>query len=227
MNDNNNLQEQINQINNKLDLVLIEAKNLRLKREETEDLLSDISIIGKDIFNNTVQELDKAGVELDSDALRNILIGFIRNIGNFNEMLEMFESANDFMKDIIPIINQIGHDTIAKFVEFEKKGYLEFFNEFITITDKIVGNYTKDDIKLLSDNIVTILEIFKNVTQPEMLDLANNTLTSIKDVDTQNIPEYSLWKTFKEMKSPEMKKGIGFMITFMKKFSSTLNKKEQ
>ena len=226
MNDKNNLQEQINQINQKLDLIYIESKKSSARREETDDLITDLSLVGKDIFNNTVEELDKAGVELDGDALKNILISLIRNIGTFSEMMELLESANDFVKDIVPIINQIGHDTIAKFVEFERKGYLEFFKEFMTITDKIVENYTKDDIKILSENIVTIIEIFKNVTQPEMLELTNNTLKSIKDIDTQKIPEYSLWKTFKEMKSPEMKKGIGFMITFMKKFSETLNKEK-
>ena len=224
MNDNN-IQEQINQINKKLDLIYIESKKSSSQREEVEDLISDFSIIGKDMFNNTVEELDKAGVELDGDALQNIFIAFIRNIGTFSEMLEMLESANDFMKDIVPIVNQIGFDTIAKFVEFEKKGYLDFFKEFVTITDKIVGNYTKEDIKQLSGNIETILEIIKNITQPEMLELTNNTLTSIKNVDTQNVPTYSLWKTYKEIKSPEMKKGIGFMLTFMKNFSSNLNKK--
>ena len=54
----NNIQEQINEINQKLDLILSETNNLRMLREETEDLVKDVSIIGKDIFNNSVTELN-------------------------------------------------------------------------------------------------------------------------------------------------------------------------
>ena len=92
------MQLQINEINRKLDLVLEHVEQQRLKREVVEDLVEDLSIIGKDAFQNTVVALDKAGVELDSDALASLGIKLIRNVGTFNEMMEMLESANDFMK---------------------------------------------------------------------------------------------------------------------------------
>jgi uncharacterized protein YjgD (DUF1641 family) len=39
-------------------------------------------------------------------------------------------------------------------------------------------------------------------------------------MDFENIPEYSMWKALKELRTPEMKKGIGFLMTFLKNLSA-------
>jgi uncharacterized protein YjgD (DUF1641 family) len=46
-------------------------------------------------------------------------------------------------------------------------------------------------------------------------------------MDFDNIPEYSVWKVMKELRSPEMKKGIGFLITFLKNLSTEKNVSEK
>ena len=50
----------------------------REMRESVLDLADDVSIIGKDIFKNTVVQLDKAGVELDTEAIAGIGLKLIR-----------------------------------------------------------------------------------------------------------------------------------------------------
>ena len=181
------IQEQINEINRKLDLVLEEVNAQRLKREEVQDLVSDLSIIGEDVFTNTVQTLDKAGVEMDYDALSNLLIRFVRNIATFNDMFEMLESTADLLKDLGPIVNQIGFDAIDKMAEFEQKGYVTFITEIMNAMDDMVLVYN--------------------------------------DMKKEEVPEYSMWKAFRAMNTPEMKRALGFLITFMQKLSKTLDKK--
>lgn len=214
-----NIQAQIDAINRKLDLILEEMQAQRETRQSLEDLTADVSIIGKDIFKNTVIQLDKAGVELDPEALTGIGIKLIRNIDNINEFLEMLESINDFMKDVGPIVHQVGLDAINKMHELEQKGYIDFFRELSKSLDNIVSHFSKDDVKALSDNIVFILETVKNLTQPDMLKAINNALAIYKNLDMENVEEYSIFRAMMEMRKPEMKKGIGFMITFLKKMN--------
>lgn len=216
------IQDQINEINRKLDIVLEEVNRQRLKREEVEDLVNDVSVIGKDIFTNTVKTLDNAGVELDYEALSNLLIRFVRNIGTFNQLFEMLESATDLMKDVGPIINQVGLDAIHQMSEFEQRGYFEFFKEAKGILDNVVEHFPPAEVRALADNAVTILETVKGMTQPDMLSAMNNALTVFKSMDTTEIPEYSMWKAFRAMNSKEMRKGIGFMISFLQKLSKTM-----
>jgi uncharacterized protein YjgD (DUF1641 family) len=217
--DNKNIQEQINDINRKLDIVLEEVMAQKETRQSLEDLTSDISIIGTDMFKSTVTELDNAGIEVDGEALKMLVFKFIRNIDTINETFEMLESASDFIKDVTPILHQLGLDSIKKFNELEQKGYIDFFNEGIKIIENVMGHFSTEDVKELADSAVTILETIKSLTQPEMLKAVNSGLVVYKSIDVRNVPEYSLFKAMRAMNSKEMKRGIGFMITFLKNIS--------
>ena len=219
MNDQN-MQKQIDDINRKLDIVLEEVIAQKQSRQTVEDLVTDISLIGTDMFKASIVELDNAGIELDGEAVKQLMFKFIRNIGTINEMFEMLESANDLIKDVSPIIHQVGLDGIHKMNELEQKGYFEFIRELSNIADNVVTHFSTEDLRLLADNVVTILETVKSLTQPDMLRALNNGVNVYKNLDTKNIPEYSLWKAFKELNTPEMKKGLGFMITFLKNIAN-------
>ncbi|MBM3434683.1 MAG: DUF1641 domain-containing protein [Bacteroidetes bacterium] len=210
------IQLQIDEINKKLDLILEEIYIQRQSREATNDLVEDLSIVGKDVFKNSVIELDKAGVELKGESVAGMGIRLIRNIDNINEFLDTLESINDFLKDATPIARQIGLDAIQKMHELEQKGYIDFFRELIKVMDNIVTGFNKEDVKALAGNVVTILNTVKNMTQPDMLEAFNNGVKIYKSIDTKNIPEYTIWKALRELRSPEMKKALGFVITFLK-----------
>ncbi|RLD41982.1 MAG: hypothetical protein DRI89_08410 [Bacteroidetes bacterium] len=223
--DNNNMQEQINEINRKLDLVLEEVMAQRETRQSIEDLTADLTIVGKDAFSSVVTELDNAGVELDGEAVKMLMLKFVRNIDTINEMFEMLESANDFLKDVSPILHQMGLDGIKMMNEMEQKGYIDFFREGMNIMDNIVTHFSTDDVKLLADNIVTIMETVKELTQPDMLKAINSGVVVYKSIDVEDIPEYSMFKAMREMNSKEMRRGIGFMITFLKNIARETEKK--
>lgn len=210
------IQDQINAMNLKMDIILEEISIQKQKRQEVEDLVTDLSIIGNDMFKASVDELDHAGVELDSEALKSLFFKLLRNVGTLNDLVEMVESATDLAKDVAPIIHQMGLQGISQMNELEKKGYFEFIKELFKVVDNVVTHFSKDDVRLLAENVVTILETIKNLTQPDMLGAMNNAVNIYKKIETRDIQEISLWKAFKEMRSPEMRKGIGFMITFLK-----------
>ncbi|MDA3952187.1 MAG: DUF1641 domain-containing protein [Bacteroidales bacterium] len=220
----NNVQVQINEINQKLDLVLHYVNEQRLKSETIEDLVADVSIISKDAFSSAVEELDTNGIELNFEDIK--LLGFklLRNVNNFSQVMDMFESITDLLKDVGPIVNEVGIDFTHKLNYFEQKGYFEFFKEVANIMDNIISSYPPAEVRALSDNIITILDTVRNITQPDMLHAINNAISIFKNLDTNNIEEYSLWKAFREMNTPEMKRGIGFMITFLKNLSKEPNK---
>ncbi len=214
-----NLQVQIDEINQKLDLVLLYVNEQRLKSERMEDLVTDVSIIGKDLFNSTVYELDNQGIELDVEEIKVLVFKLIKNAGNFTRVLEMFESTVDFTLDAGPIAREVIIDLIKKLHEFERKGYFEFFRELYRIMDNIITHYSEEDVRLLAENVVTILDTVKNLTQPEMLKAMNNAVNIYKNLGTDNIEEYSLFKALREMRSPEMRRSIGFIISFLKNLS--------
>ncbi len=220
------VQQQISEINQKLDLVLEEIQVQRRKRKEMEDLLDDLSIAGRDLFKASVDELDHAGVEIDTEALKSLFFKIIRNVGTFNELIEMIESLTDLMRDLAPVVQQMGLDGINKMNELERKGYVDFAQESFRIVDNVITHFSAGDVRLLADNIVSILETVKDLTQPDMLGALNNAVEIFKNTDPHNIEEYSLWRVFREMQKPEMRRGMGFVITFLKAIASPKDEKE-
>lgn len=213
------LQKQIDEINVKLDAILECAMVQKQRSERMEDFVADANIIAKDAFRSTVEELDRQGIELNWDDIKFLSFKLLRNVDKFTWVMDTFESTYDLMQDMGPVVRETIIDTIRKMAELEQKGYFEFFREMMRAVDAVVTHYSGEDVRLLADNIVTLLDTVKNMTQPDMLQAMNNAVNVFQKLEVENIPEYTLWKALKEMRSPEMRKGLGFMITFLKNLS--------
>lgn len=203
----------------KLDLVLDYVNQQRLKSEVVEDLVSDVMIIGKDFYNHSVVELEKQAVELDPDELKQLTINLVRNVKNINEILGLLESIMDMKKDAGPIMNEMIIEFTKKMHTTEEKGYFDFAREIGRLMDNIVTNFSPEDVRQLADNVVLILQTVKNMTQPEMLVAVNNAVKVYGSIQTDDIKPYSMWQLMREMRSPEMKSALGFMVAFMKNLS--------
>jgi len=221
-----NIQVQIDALDKKLDLILGYVHQQNLKSTMVEDLVSDLSIVGKDAYNATVVELDKRQVELDPSELTGLAVSFLRNIGNIKTVMDTLEMAVDLGKEVGPIANEVILDFTAQMNEFEQKGYFDFIREIGPIMDNIVKGFSPQDLKDLSNNIVSILSIIKEMTQPEVLGTMQNAMKAFNSMETESVPSYSIWKLMKELNSPEIKKALGYGITFMKNVSKDVTIKE-
>lgn len=218
------LEVQITELNQKVDLLLEYVNQQRLKTNQLEDLVSDISIVGKDMYDTAVEELDNRMVNLDLDEVKGMVLRILRNVENVNKFLETFESINDLIKDASPIFNEVIIDFSKKLNEFDQKGYFEFFAEAGKIFDNIISHYKPEDVRELSENVVTILETVRSATQPEMMSALNNGFKVYSSLEMDNVPEYSIFRVMREMNKPEMKRGLGFFVTFMKNMADATNK---
>ncbi len=214
-----NIQEQINALNSKMDLLLDYVREQKLKSETIEDLISDFTIIGKDVYDSTVEELDNRQVELEPSELTELGVSLLRNIKNFIAIIDTLESLMDLTKEIGPIANEVIIDVSKRLGEFEQKGYFDFLRESMGVIDNIILAFPPEDIKLLADNIVGIMNVIKQVSQPEIMNPLSKTLIAFKEVQEEEIPNYSIIKTLREMRSPEMKKTLGFLISLTKKIA--------
>jgi len=215
-----NTTKQIAELNKKVDMILEYVNQQRLKSHAIDDLMSDASIIGKDVYDSTVKALDEHEVVLEPDELRELGIRLAQNVGNFNTMLDTMGSAMDLMKDVGPIANEVIIDATKALHEFEQKGYFEFMKEFGAIIDNIVTHYGVNDVRMLADNMVTILDTVKNLTQPDMLKSIDTAVRVFANMETENVPEYSIFRVIREINKPEMKKAWGFLFTFLKNMSN-------
>jgi len=215
------IQEQIREINRKLDLIIDETSFQRESREVINDLVDDVAVIGKDAFRQMVTQLDDAGIELDSEALRCLLLRLIRNIRSLGMVMETLESFTDLAKDVTPIIKQIGLDGVQKFHELEQKGYFELLNQLGKTFDQILSKYSIEDIQKLSENLVPVIDTLSTIADPRMLGKINAAAVALRDINPDEIEDYSVWRLMKQLNKPEVRKSLGFIMAFINNVSKT------
>ena len=214
------VEQQIQLLNDKMDRILDHVQEQRLRTQVIEDLMADLSIVGKDVYDSAVAELDKQSVELDPSQISNLGIKTLKNLPNFAIALDSFESIMDLVKDAGPIVNETIIDLTHKLHEMEQKGYFEFFSQAAGIMDNIISHFPPEDVKLLADNVVPILETVKSLTQPEMMTAMKNAIQVFNSIEQENIPSYGIGKLIREMGKPEMKQAVGFAVVFLKNLSN-------
>ncbi|MBK5208423.1 MAG: DUF1641 domain-containing protein [Flavobacteriaceae bacterium] len=222
-----NIQSQIDALDKKLDLILSFVNQQRLNSTVVEDLVKDLSIISKDVYDSTVEELDKRQVELNPSELTDLAISFLRNIGNIKKILNLLEMGMDLSKEVGPIANEVIIDFTKQLNVYDQKGYFKFIKELVPIMDNIVQGFSPKDLRELADSVVSILSIVKEMTQPEVLSTVENAVKAFNSMETESVPSYSVWRVMREMNSPEMKKALGFGVTFMKNVSRDLQIKKE
>ena len=220
----NNIQEQILLLNQKLDLILESVEQQKRNREEFDDLVSDMTIVAKDAFHQTVVMLDKSQIDFDHNGLPMLLIKILQNIGTFNEMLEMVESARDFMKDISPVLHQMGLDAVNKMNELEQKGYFEYIGELVKFMDKFIQTFTVDDLRNLNNNLDHIAGIARNLTRPELLATLHRTTRAIAEVNMDDkLDNKSLFGLIRQLNTPEVRRSLSYALRLVKAINQAEN----
>lgn len=218
--DDKDIQAQIDDINRKLDVILEEVDLQRRHRHEMEDLKDDLMRVGKDLFQKAVVELDGMHDQLRTVDVLHLGKKLLRNVDTITTVVEQLESLKDFLEDASPLARESFIALMNRLDEFDRKGYFRFMKELGKVVDNVVTSFTAEDVKNLGDNIVTILNTVKSVTQPHMLHAVNNALNVYQKLDMKVEDDVSLLALLREVNSPEARKGMAFTIRFLKSMAS-------
>ncbi len=214
---------QLSDIQAKLDMITAEMEIQKRQRQELQELKADLSLIAKDVFNTAVVELEDVAPFVNTGDFLFLVKKLIRNTNTIIGMMEKMESAVDFFQDAGPIGRSLFHDALVKMDDLDRRGYFEFFAELVQVLDNVVQHFSVEDVELLADNVVTILETIKDLTQPDMLKAINNAVQVYRHIDLEHVKDISVFGALREMNSPEVKRGIGFLMTFIKNIARASN----
>lgn len=207
-------------IEEKLNVILEEIELQRAHRREMEDLKDDLMRVGKDLFQTAVMELDTVQDQFRTVDVLHLGKKLMRNVDTMAQIIEHMESIKDFLEDASPLMRESFVTLMNRLDEFDRKGYFGFVKEMGKVADNVVTSFTVEDVKKLGENIVTILNTVKSITQPDMLHAVNNALNMYKKMDLEVEEDVSLLGLLKEMNTPEARRGMAFAVRFMKSIAS-------
>ncbi|NQV42560.1 MAG: DUF1641 domain-containing protein [Candidatus Marinimicrobia bacterium] len=215
---------QLAAIQTTLDGITAELAQVKRQRQEMEDLKEDLTRVAKDLFAGAIEEFEEIAPFVKTGDFLHLVKLIVRNTNNITEVIAKLESALDFFEDFKPIGKELFGDTLDTLDKLDRAKYFEFAREAVHISDNVVEHFSTEDVRLLADNIVPILETLRTVTQPQMMGAVKNAITVFDKMKVDDIQEVSIWKAMRELNTPEMKRGLGFIIAFMKTFSNQESK---
>ena len=95
----------------------------------------------------------------------------------------------------------------------EQKGYFVFLQGGLDMVDRIVDEFSEEDVQQLAGNVVLILQTVKEMTQPEIMTMLRNTALVVQDeepVDT------SLFSLIRQLNDPSVRRGLAKTLNVLK-----------
>ena len=174
------LERKIDVMSVQMDLLVEELREQRLRRQQWDELRSDLAPIAGEAMTLASSELEAVQEWVQPEDMLRLVRRILRNTRNIEAGMERFESLMDFLDDAGPLTSEAVAKILTTLEDFEQRGYFEFADAAFGIVDQIVTTYSKDDVDALGDNIVQMLDIVKDLTQPEMLAVAQRMLDALQ-----------------------------------------------
>jgi uncharacterized protein YjgD (DUF1641 family) len=165
---------------------------------------TDAGVAGTANASDVAEQLAKINEKLD----RLSLIG--------DDVGRRMERFDDLKEDLVPIAHGALKIAYRKLHELEQKGALDFVAESGQVAMKIATSFTREDVKLLGVNVVKILQTVRNLTQPEVLDVADRAAAALQEADAES----SKMGLFKAMRDPEVRRGMTLLLAVLRELGS-------
>jgi len=219
------LERKLDTMSGQLDLIAEELREQRLRRQQWDELRSDLSPIAAEAMELASNELEAMQDFVQPEDMLRLLRRILRNTKNVEAGMERYESLMDFLDDAGTLTNEAFVKMLSALEEFEQRGYFEFAKAGLDVVDQVVTTYSKEDVEALGDNVVQMLDIVKNLTQPEMLAVATRMLDVLQRQQAAAVLEPTEppgWIALAgQMRDPEVRRGLGRALNTFKVVSAS------
>ncbi len=211
------LLSQVQALNAQVQVLAEYADEQRRRQREWDDLRADLSPVMNEVYVAAVEQLSEVEPYVRLEDMLALVKRLARNTHNIEYLLDQVESFADLAHDAAPIVNDGFATAVDALDQFERKGYFNFAKQGAYVFDNIVSSFTPDDVRQLGDNVVTILNTVKSMTQPEIMGTVQNLTGRMRQVEIapEEAPP-SLLGLLRQLRDPQVRRGMGVTLTMLK-----------
>jgi uncharacterized protein YjgD (DUF1641 family) len=204
------LERKVDLLSEHVAFLVEEAEQQAQRRRQWEELSRDAMPLARTALERLSTELD--AVSLDPEAVLDLARRLAANVDNLERLLVGLESGLELVDDPKSLASEAMEMATARLEELDRKGYFTFMEAGLGVVDRVVTNFSEDDVNQLGDNVVLILETVKEMTQPEIMAVLYRMIEVIDrqrlamEAEPQEPP--SLWQLAQKMRQPEVRLGL-------------------
>ena len=202
-------------LHQKIDYLTEQLEVQKQRQQELDALKNDLMPIANHMVKLSIDELAEIGRDFQLEDLLFLLKRLLRNTHSLIDLLDRLESAMDLVDDANYLGKEVFASAVSTLDKLERDGYFDFMREILNILDRIVHELSREELQALGDNIVMSFTTMRQLTQPQVLSLANNAVEAISNgKDLDRAP--SLFGLMREFSNPQVRKGLARMISLLK-----------
>ena len=133
------------------------------------------------------------------------------------DLSRQLESLHDLREDLVPIAHEGLMIAYRKLHALEQEGVIDFLRESSAVLRTISTSFSRQDVKALGDNVVHILETVRNLTQPDVLDLADKTSKALREAPAEPLGRVGLMRSLRD---PEVRRGLTMFLGVLRELGS-------
>lgn len=205
------LNQKIDALTAQIQYLTAQAQLAEQARAERAELMHDVMPIANSAMKLATAELQEVEAYVNPDDLLRLLKKLVRAAPYLETLLDQLGSA----MDLVQVATPIGKEAFAKaetvLDEMDRKGYFVFARGGMQIMDNVVTSFTEEDVKKLGDNIVLILSVIKDMTQPEIMNFVHNTLL-VAEQEVEKPVDISYPALLSQMRDPAVRRGLALTM---------------
>ncbi|MDH3944153.1 MAG: hypothetical protein OEV06_08680 [Anaerolineae bacterium] len=218
--------KEIAELHTKIDYLTEQFEAQRKQQESFNELKDDLIPVANHLVKLSIDELAEIGNDFRLEDLLFLLKRVLRDTHLLLNLLNQLESAVGLADEMQILGKQVFTDVVHRLDEMERKGYFAFAQQGWQIMENIVEEFDEEDVKALGDNVVTILKTVRNMTQPDVLGLANNAVDAIREAPPAN-GKVSTLQLMRDLADPKVRLGMARMLNMLKTMADLPDPKTQ
>jgi len=208
------IEDRIAQLDRKLDFIVEELSHLKRVRNSAEDLVADLTLVGKDAMGDAAEALGSAA--LRPQEILHLFKSVLLDAKLLNGMLQQLESAADFVEDAQPIVRDLFRQAVAGCQRLQERGYFEAAKAGMRIGDAFVQSHSASDLKQVEASVPQLTEFLRELTNPEVLQALQAIIHGFGRVQATMNVNKSVVEIARDISSPDARRGISILVEFLK-----------
>ena len=139
--------------------------------------------------------------------------------GHIDYLVERQRWQADLVDEMMPILRlamNVGADNLH---DLEQKGFFAFGREAVRVVERIVESYSEEDVRALGGHIVGIMDTVKNVTQPAILQVANEATDVLHHAD--DVQPMGMMGMVRATRDDDTQKGMAIVFEVLRQIGRT------
>ncbi|MDE3063118.1 MAG: hypothetical protein KGJ51_08675 [Acidobacteriota bacterium] len=208
------VEDRLSELDRKLDFIVDELVHLKRVRNSAEDLVADLTIVGKDAMKDAVESLGSTA--LRPEEILQLVKSVLIDARLLQSALQQLESAADFIQDASPIVRDLFSKAVAGCQTLDERGYFTAAAAGTRVADALIQSHSQKDWKQVEASVPQLVGFLRELTRPEVLQALEAIIHGFGRVQATMNVDKSVFELVRDVNSADARRGIAILVEFLK-----------